>query len=202
MAQAGERTLVIDADLRNPTIHSIFQATNGPGLSGILTRGEPIEKAINGTTIEGLELLPCGPIPSNPAEILSSRPFAELLRLLTQRYDRILIDSPPVMPLADARGLAGLCDRTLLVLRAEKSTRRISEDTCAGLAGVGARIMGVVVNDAYSRESRDSYSRYKMQSHGNGNGHGRMQRLEGQQADNAAKPAPLPSPETAGSGWR
>src|SRR5207253_4035280 len=102
----------------------------------------------------GLELLPCGPIPPNPAEILSGKPFAELLRQLGDQYDRIIIDSPPVMPLADARSLAGICDRTLVVLRANKSTRRASEDACAALSAVGARLMGVVVNDISTRGGR------------------------------------------------
>src|SRR5204863_3470127 len=154
MAQAGDRTLVIDADLRHPTIHNIFQASNGPGLVGVLTSRATVEKAINGTTIDGLELLPCGPIPPNPAEMLSGKAFSELLRQLGDQYDRIIIDSPPVMPLADARTLAGICDRTLVVLRANKSTRRASEDACAALSSVGARLMGVVVNDISTRNSR------------------------------------------------
>jgi tyrosine-protein kinase Etk/Wzc len=120
--------------------------------------------------------------------MLSSRAFAELLRQLGQRYDRILIDSPPVMPLADARTLAGICDRTLLVLRAGKSTRKASEDTCAALSGVGARLMGVVVNDVHTR-NRNGYGYYR--ANGNGNGNMRLdQRLKG-----GSSGATLPSPE-------
>jgi polysaccharide biosynthesis transport protein len=202
MAQAGDRTLVIDADLRHPSIHNIFQATSGPGLVGVLAGRSTVEKAVNGTTIDGLELLPCGPIPPNPSEILSSRQFAELLRLLGQQYDRILIDSPPVMPLADARSLAGLCDRTLLVLRANKSTRKASEDTCAALASVGARLLGVVVNDVSPRHGRYGYGYYK------GNGHSKLPRMD---MGMHVTPAPLPAPpslddslaeETETKAWR
>jgi capsular exopolysaccharide synthesis family protein len=194
MAQAGERTLVIDADLRHPSVHTIFQATNGPGLTGVLTGRVSLEKAINGTTIDGLELLPCGPIPSNPAEMLSGRAFAELLRKLSERYDRILLDSPPVMPLADARTLAGICERTLLVLRAQKSTRKASEDTCAALSGVGARIMGVVVNGVARRHAQYGYGYYKA------NGNGKLPRLE-EPEERAGAAATLPAPDAAARNW-
>src|SRR5207237_10220935 len=135
------------ADLRRPSIHTIFQATGGPGLCGVLSGSASLEGAVNATTIDGLDLLPAGPLPANAAEMLSSRAFADLLQRITARYDRILLDSQPVMPMADTRSIAAVCDRTLLVLRAERTSRRAGEESCAALNSVGAHLMGVIVND-------------------------------------------------------
>jgi len=165
MAQAGMRTLVIDADLRRPSVNMIFQATGGPGLSAVLSGTATPEGAINGTTIDGLDLLPSGALPRNPAELLSSRALSDLLRKLAERYDRIIIDSPPVMPLADARSVAVVCDRTLLVLRSERTSRKSGEDACAALASVGAKLMGVIINGVH--KSTGFEGRY----YGGGNGY-------------------------------
>jgi Mrp family chromosome partitioning ATPase len=96
--------------------------------------------------VDGLDLLPCGPLPANPVELLNNGFFAEVLDKLRERYDRIIIDSPPVMPVADARVIAALGDATILVLRAERSTRRISLAARNELWRVRATRIGVVVN--------------------------------------------------------
>ena len=103
-----------------------FSQTAEQGLSGVLTRQTPLDEVILETEIPGLSLLLCGPLPLNPAEVINSQGFRKALEELSQRYDKIIIDSPPVMPVADGRILGALCDITVLVLRAEKSTRRLS----------------------------------------------------------------------------
>jgi capsular exopolysaccharide synthesis family protein len=146
LAQADQRVLLIDADLRKPTQHLIFEASAARGLGSVLTDRRPVEEAIILNVIESLDLLPCGPLPSNPVELLNNGFFADLLEKLGERYDRIIIDSPPVMPVADARVIAALGDATILVLRAERSTRRVSLAARNELWRVRATRIGVVVN--------------------------------------------------------
>ena len=157
MAKAGRRTLMIDGDLRKPTLHRIFELGDQSGLSTVMAGKEPLEKAIQRTAVEGLDVLPCGPIPANPSEILNSKAFAEMLQKLASRYDHIVLDSPPVLPVTDARILGATCDVTLLVLRANRSTRRMSEYAAEAMLGVGARVLGVVVNDV-PRSKRSGYN--------------------------------------------
>jgi capsular exopolysaccharide synthesis family protein len=156
MAQAGDRVLLLDADLRRPAQHTVFGLSNDTGLSTVLALRRPTAEAIRATAVQGLDVLTCGVLPPNPAEILHGEEFQQLLNDMGSVYDRIVIDSPPVI-LADARILASMCDGTLLVLRAHKSTRRGSEAACHHLAGAGARLVGAVINDVRSQEQKYRY---------------------------------------------
>jgi capsular exopolysaccharide synthesis family protein len=157
MAQAGNRILLLDADFRKPMQHRIFELQKKTGLSTVLAGESPLEDAIQETPIQGLHVLPCGPIPANPSEILNSQTFADLLDELSSRYDHVLLDSPPVMPVTDARILAASCDATVLALRAEKTTRRGAIYARDVLRSVGSRILGVVVNDVPRRKGVYGY---------------------------------------------
>jgi capsular exopolysaccharide synthesis family protein len=158
MAQAGQKTLILDADFRKPMQHTIFEIDGDKGLSSVLAGTTTLEEAIHPTKVKGLEVLPCGPDVPNPSEILNSETFAKTLEhLSTNKYDRIIIDSPPVMPVTDAQILAAICDITLLVLRAEKSTRKFSQQARDGLLSVGAHILGAVVNDVSRKSGRYGY---------------------------------------------
>ena len=157
MAQAGQRTLIVDADFRQPHQHKIFHLDNGRGLSDALTNGTAWVEAIQRTDTDGLDVLPAGPTLQRPADALNSRAFAKLMQDLAGRYDHILIDSPPVMCASDSLILAALCDTTLLVVRAEQSDRRIAEQAREGLASVGARVFGAVVNAVPRKKARYAY---------------------------------------------
>jgi len=147
MAQAGNKILLVDADFRKPMQHKIFELDKKIGLSTVLAGEADLAHAIHKTEVNGLEVLPCGPIPANPSEILNSQMFADVLSELVGRYDHVVIDSPPVMPVTDSRILAASCDCTILALRAEKSTRKSAVYARDTLRSVGSRILGVVVND-------------------------------------------------------
>jgi capsular exopolysaccharide synthesis family protein len=147
MAQAGQRTLVVDADFRRPVQHKIFEADAGRGMSDILIRRCTIDEAVQPGPVKGLDILPCGTEVPNPSELLNSDAFAQVLSELSERYARIVIDSPPVGPVADGQILATMCDVVLLVLRAEQSTRRQSRHARDALLSVGAHILGVILND-------------------------------------------------------
>jgi capsular exopolysaccharide synthesis family protein len=157
MAQAGQRVLLVDADLRKPTQHKIFEVNPERGLGSVLADRRPVEEAIIPSVVDSLDFLPCGPCPSNPVELLNNGFFAELLDHLKDRYDKIVIDSPPVMPVADARVIAAMADATILVLRAEHSTRRLSIAARNELWRVRAPRLGLVVNRVPTGK-QDSYN--------------------------------------------
>ncbi len=148
MAQAGHTVLLIDCDFRRPRQHRIFGLKDDVGLSSVLAGQHSLEEAVQQTTVPNMSLLPCGPIPNNPSEILNSQVFADTLDSLKEKFDHVVIDSPPVNPVTDARILAASADVTIIVVRADKSTRKLAENARESLLGVGANILGVVVNDA------------------------------------------------------
>ena len=150
MAQTDQSVLLIEADFRSPTQKEIFGLPTGASLPDVFADDAALNAAIVATEIKGLSVLPCGPLPPNPVEILNSNAFRQALEELSRRFDKIIIDSPPVAPVADAGVLSALCDITLLVLRADKSTRQDSLGARDKLLSLGARILGVVVNGAPS----------------------------------------------------
>ena len=161
MAQAGQRVVVLDADFRRPSQHKVFQVEEGAaGVPEVLAGLESLEGAVRSTGIERLHLLPCSNTPPNPAEMLNSQAFGDLLGELARRYDRVLVDAPPVLSLADARILGARCDAGLLVLRAEKSSRKPSQQAVDSLLSVGTRLLGVVVNGAVTGRRGYGYHDY------------------------------------------
>jgi capsular exopolysaccharide synthesis family protein len=191
MAQTDQRILLIDADMRKPTQHLIFEVDPRRGLASILADRGPFADAIVGAGVERLDLLPCGPLPANPVELLNNGFFAELLDELKTRYDKIIIDSPPVMPVADARVIAATSDATILVLRAERSPRRLSLAARNELWRVRAKRLGVVVNGVPAGR-QDSYG------YGYGYGYGPGDDDEPKLPPSRRKKSrPLPAPEPA-----
>ncbi len=166
MAQADQRVLLIDADMRKPKQHEIFEVEAGRGLSSVLAERHPIAEVIQKTELDSLDLLPCGTLPTNPVELLNNGYFGELLEHLQQTYDKIIIDSPPVMPVADARVIAAQTDATILVLRAERSTRRTSLAARDELWRVRAQRIGVVINAVPGRKQSNYASGYGHGSYG------------------------------------
>jgi len=146
MAQAGQKTLVLDGDYRRPNQHRIFELQNAIGSTNVLAGTATLDQVIQHTSIKGVDLLPCGPAPSHPAELLNSQAFADLLQELGKRYDHVVVDSPPVMPVTDSRILGAVCDATIFVVRAEKSTRKVSVFARDVLQSVGTNILGVMIN--------------------------------------------------------
>jgi len=182
MAQAGQKTLILDADLRKPTQYSIFGLDHRERcLSSVFAAKMKLAAAIQPTGLNGLHLLTCGRGISNPAEVLNSQRFALLLKSLAGAYDRILVDAPPVTVVTDAQILGARCDVTVLVLKADKSTRRAAQRAIEALRSVGAQMLGVVVNDI--SKSNDRYGYYYGRYRGyhdsdSGNGaKGKLQRV-------------------------
>jgi len=158
MAQAGQKVLVVDADFRRPLQHKVFNLNRkAKGLSLVLAGEMHLADAIERTDTGNLDVLTCGPDVSNPAEMLNSKRFKRIMERLAGAYDRVLIDSPPVLAVTDALILAALCDVTVIVLRAQVSTRKISMQAREALAGVDAKVLGVVVNDVPHGGGRYGY---------------------------------------------
>ncbi|HEY1336588.1 MAG TPA: polysaccharide biosynthesis tyrosine autokinase, partial [Bryobacteraceae bacterium] len=128
VAETGCRTLLIDADMRNPKLHSVFNVSNSGGLSELLRQQDaieqmPVETLVHPTAVPGLSLLPSGPGTASVWQLLHSPRMAALLRVFRSEFDVVLIDSPPVLQCTDARVLARYCDGVILVLHAGRTTR-------------------------------------------------------------------------------
>ncbi|HNS21392.1 MAG TPA: polysaccharide biosynthesis tyrosine autokinase [Sedimentisphaerales bacterium] len=172
MARAGQKTLIVDADLRKPTQHRVFaKKGHTKGLVDVLTGTATLDEAIRPTEVPGLDVLECGTIVANPSELLGSDLFWAVFEQLKGRYDRVLVDSPPVGVVADAQILAARCGLTLLVLRAQKSSRLITQRARDALLTVSARVVGAVVNDVRKGDSRYSHYGYGAYNYYHHNGH-------------------------------
>ncbi len=158
LTQLGSRVLLVDADLRRPAVHKAFKISHSRGLSNYLSGNVALSDLIIDLPIPNLSILPCGPIPPNPAELVSSERMKEMLRVLSQLYDHIIIDSPPLINVTDPVILSTMVDGTILVVQASRSTRDMLRRSRQELSGVGAKIFGVVLNNVDIR--RDGYDEY------------------------------------------
>lgn len=148
MAHAGNKVLLIDADLRSPRLRSALQIERDVGLTDVLLGNMSLEEAIQPTGIPNLFVLLSGGVPPNPAEVIEGQRFRELLDTCADKYERVMIDSPPVLPVTDPAILATYCDGVVLVLRAGKTSQTQARRIRQTLLDLGARILGAVLNDA------------------------------------------------------
>ena len=159
MANAESRTLLVDGDMRRPRIHKVFEMDRKIGLSSILVGTESPEDAIVASSIQGLDILPVGPIPPNPSEIIGSKKMEQFLNDLRKKYARIIIDSPPISAVTDAVALAQMVDTTLLVIRAGETPRQVIQNSLEQLYAVNANVLGAILNAV--SVGRDSYYYYQ-----------------------------------------
>jgi capsular exopolysaccharide synthesis family protein len=161
-AQTGASVVIVDCDMRRPCVHRMLNVPNHRGLSLYLTGQDcNLDSLVHKHQIPNLSVLPCGPVPPNPAELLGSDAMRELVSELAGRYDHIILDSSPIISFADPQILSTLVDGVLLVVRGGVSNREVVAHSRQLLDDVGARIYGVVLNDADTRASRYYYySRY------------------------------------------
>ena len=146
LAQAGYKTLILDCDFRKPFLHKIFKLRN-IGLTNCITSGETVEDFIQESNVEkNLFVLTSGVIPPNPSEILGSKEMESLIRALEQRFDYVLIDMPPVMPVTDTLVLAGKVDGVIVVVEAERISPVSAKEMKDRLVKNGANILGVILN--------------------------------------------------------
>ncbi|MBA2335217.1 MAG: polysaccharide biosynthesis tyrosine autokinase [Blastocatellia bacterium] len=169
LAQTGATVLIIDADMRRPRIHSVFNIENGEGLSTLLSSELSDSNILRVVKVdEGtqLNILTSGPIPPNPAELIGSDQMANLLKKLQNHYTHVVVDSPPITSFTDGVLIASMVDGVILVVHSGKSSRQIVRRSKQLLHDVGARILGVVLNNVNLR-SQDNYYHYQSYYHRN-----------------------------------
>ncbi|WP_020619928.1 CpsD/CapB family tyrosine-protein kinase [Paenibacillus daejeonensis] len=158
-AQTGKRVLLIDADMRKPTQHKIFGLSNRYGLTSALSNNSELREVVMDTGIDHLSLLPSGPVPPHPSEMLASKRMELLLERARGEYDIVLIDTPPMMAVTDAQIMAAKCDGVILVIDAGKVKKDMARKVKAKLQHANARMLGVVLNNV-NRSGSDSYAYY------------------------------------------
>jgi capsular exopolysaccharide synthesis family protein len=158
LAQVEKQTLIADCDMRKPTIHKIFGLRNLRGLTNVLA-GEHGLHEVCQEALPGLKAITTGHIAPNPAELLSSRRFTEVLHQAREEFDYVLLDVPPVVLVSDPLIAATQADGVLLVIDSQNTRKGSVRQTMRSLEGVGAKVLGTVMNNA--KASRDSYYKYR-----------------------------------------
>ncbi|MCC8073261.1 MAG: CpsD/CapB family tyrosine-protein kinase [Clostridiales bacterium] len=156
-AQMGKRTLLIDADMRNPTIHRLFSIPVKNGLSEILA-GLTDNITVSKTDVEDLSILTAGKIPPNPAELLSSARMDKLLEFVKQHYDCVFIDTPPVNLVTDPTAFATKATGYIIIVKAGVTDTQNTKKAVTSLTNVGANVVGFVLNDAIEANGLKYYS--------------------------------------------
>jgi capsular exopolysaccharide synthesis family protein len=171
MAEAGGRVLIVDTDLRRPRLHKSFGVPNQAGVSTVVVGETTLDEAIKRSEMANLDILTCGPVPPNPAELLHTERFAKMLEALKQRYDRIILDSPPTAAVTDPVILGAIADGVILVVKGGRTTRDAARHSQRQLVSANARLLGVIVNEidfsnpayGYQYYYYRNYSRYGYQ---------------------------------------
>lgn len=156
-AQQEKKTLLIDADLRKPTVHYTFRVDNLRGLSNILVGDTILEETVLETDADHLDILTCGPIPPNPTELLASKRMEEILNHAKQLYDVIIFDTPPILAVTDAKILANIVDGCMLVIRSKQTKLEEVERAIDLLDDGHAKMLGAILNDKDKSDSSYYY---------------------------------------------
>ncbi|MBN8235130.1 CpsD/CapB family tyrosine-protein kinase [Halobacillus kuroshimensis] len=156
-AQQGKRVLLVDADLRKPTIHYTFRVPNTIGLSNYLIGAQKVSEIASHTDLNKLDVITCGPIPPNPSELLGSNKMKEFIEEAKQTYDMIIFDTPPVHAVTDSQVLGNFVDGVLLVVRSKQTEKDSAVKAKEQLEQSQANILGVVLNDQDIKSSNYYY---------------------------------------------
>ena len=153
-AKQGLKTLLVDADLRRPTVETTFDIANGKGLTNFLTdRSVNINNIIYETSIKNLFVMPSGPVPPNPSELIGSKRMEQLIEALGAQLDLVIYDAPPILSVTDAQLIAAKVDGTVLVIRQDKAEKEAVKQSVSMLKHVHAPILGFILNDVKGEKS-------------------------------------------------
>lgn len=158
-SQEGKKVLLVDADMRKPTSHYTFKVRNAHGLSSVLTKQCEVKDAVQSSEIENLYILPSGPIPPNPAELLGSKNMEALTSQLLEQFDLIVFDTPPILSVADAQIVSNKVDSTVLVINTGKSEKESAVKAKELLDAAKANTIGVILNN-FNIEKNHYYYHY------------------------------------------
>jgi len=159
-AQAGCKTLIIDGDMRKPTQNYLFEEANYDGLSNLIIGKSDYDKAIRTTRVNNLDLLTSGPIPPNPSELIDSERFYEIYNELVQRYDFVLIDTPPVNTVTDAQVFIQYVGDTIIVIDSEDNNKNEVKRAKSLIDKASGKVIGAVLNKTSKDKSSSYYSYY------------------------------------------
>lgn len=157
LAQSGKRVLMVDTDLRRPRIHRAFGISGARGVTSVIAGQERIQDVAVASGIPNLDIIPCGPIPPNPSELLHTARFKELVEEALLHYDRVIFDSPPLGAVTDAAVIAPQLDAVLLVVKSHHTTRDALSSALRQLRDVGANVVGGVLNDVDPKRKGYAY---------------------------------------------
>ncbi|MEA1928053.1 MAG: polysaccharide biosynthesis tyrosine autokinase, partial [Candidatus Auribacterota bacterium] len=161
MAQIDEKVLLIDGDMRKPRLEKIFGVNNNSkGFSSLLREEAKIDEVVQPSGIPGLDIIPCGIIPPNPSELINSHRFKEIMTIAGKRWDRIILDSPPILSVTDATIMSRSVDGVIMVVRAGSTSGKIAVFCREKLEHVQARFIGVILNRADINRGDDYYYYY------------------------------------------
>jgi len=163
LSQTGAQVIIIDSDMRKPRVHKIFNEENGAGLSSFLSGNANLESVIKKSDVPNLCYIPSGPIPPNPSELIGSKLFKSMMESLGERFDHIVLDSPPVLGFADTMIISTSVDGVILVVWGGKTPRETLQRAKEVLHQVNAKILGVVINRIDIQRSDYGYYYYKYQ---------------------------------------
>lgn len=152
-AQQDKKVLIVDADMRKPSLHLRFRKNNQTGLSNILAGHMGLKETVLESGVPNLDLITCGPIPPNPSELLGSKAMKELLIEAKEKYDFIIFDTPPALAVADSQVLATICDGVLLVCRSKHTESEGLYKTVELFKMSHAKILGIVLNDQEKKKT-------------------------------------------------
>lgn len=165
LTQTGKSVLVLDCDMRNPTVHKNFGLSNRVGLSSCISLGTALAEAVQATQVPGLYALSAGVIPPNPSELLGSERMQQLLQEAKEQYDYVLVDVPPVLPVTDTLLVSRIVDGVIIVIDSGNVKVEAARDVKQSLLGAGANILGVVLNKVRSEHHGYGYGYYYYYGH-------------------------------------
>jgi capsular exopolysaccharide synthesis family protein len=165
MAQAGNKVIIVDCDLRKPVQHKIFQVDNHQGVTNCLLQKLKVEEAVHKGLVDNLDILTSGPIPPNPAELLGSERCKDFWPYLLETYDYVFIDAPPVLAVTDATILSTQVDGVVLVIRSANTRIDLGKEAQEQFTKANARLLGVVLNQV--KMDANDYQYYYYYSHDN-----------------------------------
>jgi capsular exopolysaccharide synthesis family protein len=159
MARSDKRVVIVDCDLRKPSIHKKFSLPNSRGVTNILAQRKTIKEVIIRTNVPNLYVISSGPIPPNPSELLSTQKMKDILEELESNFDMVLLDTPPILSVTDAQILSTLAQGTILVTSYGKVEKKLLLNAKESIEKVGGKILGVVINKI-PEKAKDQYNNY------------------------------------------
>jgi succinoglycan biosynthesis transport protein ExoP len=160
LAQANQRVLIVDADMRKPRVHNVFQHAQQPGLSNVIVGNAKASEAVRNTKVHGLWAMPSGVLPPNPSELLGSKRFKEFVGTLGQHFDWVIIDSPPVMAVTDSSVVAHVATGVVFVIGSDMTSRHTAQRSLEQLRNANAKVIGAILNRVDLAHHGYYYSQY------------------------------------------